>query len=152
MENNSRERVFLTVIETLASRICGGTLFEEDKTLHVPHHHTDIYKYHMIFAIIYYLFFYNNLFFALNTITFTYILKILYLVLFFCKKHFKSQKLTWGNKKSYLLFFFSFANFEKKPGYTVFIWTEKKMNFILNVFAFKINLIYIYSHAFQKRV
>lgn len=63
--------------------------------------------------------------------------------MFFCKKHFKSQKLTWGNKKSYLLFFFSFANFEKKPGYTVFIWTGKKMNFILNVFAFKINLIYI---------
>lgn len=65
MENNSRERVFLTVIETLASRICGGTLFEEDKTLHVPHHHTDIYKYHMSRD------FRDNLFFALNTITFT---------------------------------------------------------------------------------
>lgn len=60
-----RERVFLTVIETLASRICGGTLFEEDKTLHVPHHHTDIYKYHMSRD------FRDNLFFALNTITFT---------------------------------------------------------------------------------
>lgn len=97
MENNSRERVFLTVIETLASRICGGTLFEEDKRWHVPHHHTDIYKYHMSRD------FRDNLFFALNTITFTsqiYILQILYLVLFFCKKHFKSQKLTWGNKKS----------------------------------------------------
>lgn len=65
MENNSRERVFLTVIETLASRICGGTLFEEDKILHVPHHHTDIYKYHMSRD------FRDNLFFALNTITFT---------------------------------------------------------------------------------
>lgn len=58
MENNSRERVFLTVIETLASPICGGTLFEEDN-------HTDIYKYHMSRD------FRDNLFFALNTITFT---------------------------------------------------------------------------------
>lgn len=60
-----RERVFLIVLETSTSPICGGTLFEEDKTLHVPHHHTNIYKYHMSRD------FRDNLFFALNAITFT---------------------------------------------------------------------------------
>lgn len=64
MENNSRERVFLIVIEILVSWICGGILFEEDKILYVFYYYIDIYKYYMFRD------FCDNLFFVFNMIIF----------------------------------------------------------------------------------
>lgn len=139
MENNSTERVFLTVIETLASRICGGTLFEKDKTLHVPHHHTDIYKYHM------------SRDFRDNLIRFKhdhfYIAKYTfcryYIWYCFFVRNILNRKNWLGEIKSHICYFSSVSQILRKNLDIRYLFGQKKMNFILNVFAFKISLIYI---------